>query len=135
MPSLKQIKLAERALARQQHVVREFNSLVEDIHRCEKTIRELQAELESINGRYPGQRTTREDVDYLSDLLKCAQRKLAWEKSIASLQKRTPALLQELSSLMNDPDNPPGEQVKAEMLGALQALQGAMERLQNVKPV
>ena len=134
MSSLKQIKQAEKALSRQQQVVREFNLLVGDIQRCEKTIRELQAELESINARYPGQRTTREDVAYLSDLLKCAQRKLAWEKSIASMQKRTPSLLQELATLMNDPENPPGDQAKAEMLDALQSLQGAMERLQNVKP-
>jgi hypothetical protein len=35
--------------------------------------------------------------------------------------------------LINDPQNPPSEESRAGMLGSLQAVQAAMERLQNVK--
>ena len=37
--------------------------------------------------------------------------------------------------LLNDPQHPPADTVKAQMLGAVQAVQTAMEKLQNVKPV
>jgi hypothetical protein len=134
MSSLKQLKLSQKSAARQREVIVELNSLVKDISRCEKTITELQRELAEVNAKYPGQRTTREDIAYLTDLLKCANKKLAWEKNIASLQKRTPALLEEMSSLMNDSLNPPDEQTKNEMLRSLQGLQAAMEQLQNIKP-
>jgi hypothetical protein len=135
MSSLKQIKLSEKSAVRQQQLVSELNSLVNDIGRCEKTITELQRELGEVNTKYPKQRTTREDIAYLTDLLKCANKKLAWEKNIASLQKRTPVLLEEMSRSMNDPQNPPSDQTRSEMLRSLHALQAAMEQLQNVKPV
>ena len=52
---------------------------------------------------------------------------------MASLQKRTPAILQEMSELINDPKNPPPDQVRVEMLRALHGVQAAMERLHGVK--
>lgn len=134
MPSIKQLKLSEKSAAQQQEVIAELNTLVNDIARCEKTIAQLQRELTDVTAKYPGQRTTREDIAYLTDLLKCANKKLAWEKSIASVQKRTPAVLEEMSRLMNDPQNPPADQTKAEMLRSLQGLQAAMTQLQNIKP-
>jgi hypothetical protein len=53
-----------------------------------------------------------------------------WEKQIASLQKRAPALLESMSKIMQDRDHPPTEELKAEILQSLQSVQGAMERLQ-----
>jgi chromosome segregation ATPase len=132
MSSLKEIKLAERSLAGQKSLIAELNTLVRDIERCEKTMTELKTELERINGKYQGPRTTREDVDYLTGLLSCAKKKLNWEKQLASLQKRTPLALEQMSKLLNDPKNPPAGEMRAEMLRALQGIQTAMERLQGV---
>jgi hypothetical protein len=133
MASIKDLKLAEKSLVLQQQVVSELNTLVRDIERCEKTIVDLQGELTAVNSKYPSPRTTRQDVAYLTDLLKCATKKLAWEKQIASMQKRTPATLQKMAELLNDEKNPPADAMKVEMMRALQGVQGAMERLQNLK--
>jgi hypothetical protein len=133
MSSLKQYKLAARNLAQQQEVITELDALVKDIERCEKTILDLKADLEAVNEKHAGRKTTREDIAYLEDLLKCAHKKLTWEKHIASLKKRTPATLQKMSTLLGDPQAPPGDEVRAGMLRALQAVQAAMERLEKVK--
>jgi predicted RNase H-like nuclease (RuvC/YqgF family) len=133
MPSLKDLKLAEKSVVRQQEVVSELETLVRDIERCEKTIADLQSELAAVNARYPSPRTTRQDIGYLTDLLKCANKKLAWEKQIASMQKRTPATLEKMAQLLNDPKNPPADAMRVEMLRALQGVQAAMARLQNMK--
>jgi len=66
-------------------------------------------------------------------LLKCANKKLGWEKQIASMQKRTPTTLDRMAQLLNDPKNPPADEMRANMLQALQGVQAAMERLQNMK--
>ncbi|MBC8096923.1 MAG: hypothetical protein H7Y43_14040 [Akkermansiaceae bacterium] len=133
--SLKQLRLADKSLAQQRQVVTELNSIIKDIERCERTITELTRELAGINSKFQGPRDTRQDIDYLTSLLACAKRKLAWEKTIASLQKRTPQVLEELSRLLNDPQNPPAEAMRDDMLLALQGVQNSMERLQNVQPV
>jgi chromosome segregation ATPase len=134
MSSLKQIRLAQKLAGKQGQVVQQLNSLVKDIERCERTIVELKIELESVNKKHQGRRTTRDDIAYLTDLLACANKKLTWEKHMASLQKRTPQILEELNKVRNDPKNPPTEESNAQLLQALQAVQGAMERLQTVKP-
>lgn len=134
MQSIKDLKLAEKTVVRQQHVVSELNTLVRDIERCEKTIVDLQNELAAVNAKYPSPRTTRQDIAYLTDLLKYANKKLAWEKQIASMQKRTPDTLEQMAALLNDPKNPPADAMRIEMLRALQGVQAAMERLQNIKP-
>jgi hypothetical protein len=133
MQSIKDIKLAQKSAALQQEVVSELKTLVRDIERCEKTILDLQNELATVNAKYPSPRTTRQDIGYLTDLLKCANKKLAWEKQIASMQKRTPATLERMAQLLNDPKNPPADDMRTEMLRALQGVQAAMERLQSVK--
>lgn len=133
MSSLRDLKLAQKASQEQRQVVLELKTLVKDIERSEKTIVALKGELENINSKYQGRRTTREDIAYLTDLLACAKKKLAWEKHIASLQKRTPQVLERMSKLIHDPQNPPSEESRADMLGSLHAVQAAMERLQNVK--
>src|SRR5215469_3633949 len=133
MQSIKDLRLAEKSVALQQQVVTELNTLVRDIERCEKTILDLQNELNAVNAKYPTPRTTRQDIGYLTDLLKCAHKKLAWEKQISSMQKRTPATLERMAQLLNDPKNPPADEMRANMLRALQAVQAAMERLQSMK--
>jgi hypothetical protein len=131
--SLKQLRLADKSIAQQHQVITELNSIVKDIERCERTITDLQGELGLINTKFSGPRNTRQDIEYLSSLLNCAKKKLAWEKNLASLQKRTPQVLENMTSLLNDPVNPPADQTRVEMLRALQGVQTAMERLQSVQ--
>jgi hypothetical protein len=131
--SLKQLKLAEKLAGHSRLVVADLQSLVKDIERCEKTMTALKTELAGVNIKYQGPRTTREDIAYLTALLDCAKKKLAWEKNIASLQKRTPDILNRLMLLLNDPQNPPSEETRSQMLSSLQAVQAAMEQLQQVK--
>lgn len=133
--SLRELRLAEKSVAQQRQVVSELNGIVRDIERCERTISDLQTELAGINTKFAGPRDTRQDIDYLYSLLACAKRKLAWEKTIASLQKRTPQVLEEMARLLNDPQNPPQEPLRSDMLHALQGVQAAMERLQKIQPV
>jgi len=129
MSSLRQLKLEQKSLAQQQQVVAELNSIVKDIERSEKTILALNRDLQAINQKFHGPRSTRDDVDYLTGLLDCAKRKLAWEKHIASLQKRTPFLMERMSAILHDPKAPPSTEIREQMLQALQAIQAAMERL------
>jgi len=133
MSSIKDLKNEQKSLLLQQQVVMELQTLVKDIERSEKIILDLQAELNAVNTKYPSPRTARQDVAYLTDLLKCAQKKLAWEKQIASMQKRTPATLQKMSQLLNDEKNPPTDIMRVQMLQALQGVQAAMARLQGMK--
>jgi chromosome segregation ATPase len=131
MPSIKQIKAIEKNLLRQKEIIEELNSLVRDIERCERTITELQTELEGVNVRHQHRKTTRDDIAYLEDLLKCANKKLVWERQIGSLQKRTPPVLERMGNLLNDPNAIGDGETRAGMLRSLQALQGAMARLQS----
>jgi phosphoglycerate-specific signal transduction histidine kinase len=126
-------KLAEKAAALQQKMVGELTGLVKTIERCEKTITELKTELEGVQAKYQTRKTTQQEIAYLTDLLKCANKKLGWEKQLASLQKRTPAILEQLTTLMNDPANPPTEEMREAMLRALQAVKVAIERLERIK--
>jgi predicted RNase H-like nuclease (RuvC/YqgF family) len=133
MATVKDFKQAEKHVLRQQQCIGELESLAKDIERCEKIITDLKAELGSVNEKHANRKTTREDIAYLTDLLKCANKKLAWEQKVASLQKRTPAVLEEMTALMTDEKFPPAEETRASMLKVLQGLQAAMERLQGVK--
>ena len=108
----------------------ELQELAVSVDRCQQTITSLMAELNSANAQFQGQRTTKQEVDYLTILLSCAKRKLAWEQKIASLQKRSPALLQQMTAALNDKDFPPSDELKTEMLHALQNVQAALARLQ-----
>jgi len=133
MSSLKQLKSEEKSLADQQQVIQDLNTLVKDIERSEKTLSGLKRELEATNAKYQGPRTTREDIAYLTGLLDCAKKKLAWEKQIASLQKRTPALMETMTTLMQDTKNPPSPQTCDQMHQALRLIQSAMERLEGAE--
>ena len=132
MSSVKQLKHEEKMAAQQREVILELNTIVKDIERSEKIIVALNQDLEVVNAKYRGPRTTREDVAYLTSLLECAKRKLAWEKQISSLQKRTPSLMEKMAAVLNDPKGPPPQQVQEQMMQALRSIQAAMERLQGV---
>jgi uncharacterized protein YoxC len=134
MVSFKQIKQDEKNRAREQQLIGELNSISEDIERCEGTLTRLTADLEAINAKYQGPRTTRQDVEYLTGLLDCAKRKLAWEKQLASIQKRTPDALDRMATLLGDAQTAPIETGRMELLQALKKVQAAMERLQKVIP-
>lgn len=133
MISIKDLKAAQKAAAEQKQILSEMAGLVADIDRCHKTIELVNQDLQRANAQYQGERTTRQDVEYLTVLLDCAKRKLAWEKQIGSVQKRTPDLLERLQKQMNDEKNPPAGEVREQMLAGLQALQAAMEQLQQAK--
>lgn len=133
MTTAKQFKLREKSLARQLELIEELNGLVKDIERCERTIGELKTELEAINAKFHTRSTTREEIDYLTALLKVANKKLVWEKNMSSLQKRTPELLGRVSQLVNDPKAPLDDEAKATLMPSLQAVQAAMERLSTAK--
>jgi predicted nucleic acid-binding Zn-ribbon protein len=120
-----------RPAYQQQQLLVELSALARQIERCAETIQALQTELAAVNARYPAQRTTREDIAFLTDLLKCANKKLGWEKQIASLKKRAPVIMEKMSALLHDEKNPPPEQARLEMLQSLKAVQAAMERLQG----
>jgi hypothetical protein len=124
------IQTARLKAAERKGILAELNRLAVDIGRCERTITSVMSELNSVNEEYKGPRTTREDVAYLTILLDCAKRKLAWEKQIASMQKRAPILLEGMARVLNDPDFPPTADEKAGMLRSLQVVQGALARLQ-----
>ena len=133
MSSLKQLKAEQKAAGQQLEIVKELEKLVQDIERAESTINTLKAELEEVNVKHQGRKSTRDDIAYLNDLLRCAHKKLAWEKQIASLQKRTPDLMERMAALINDPSATGDNSARTAMLGCLQKVQAAMERLQGVK--
>jgi hypothetical protein len=132
MVSFRDLKQEEKCLAQQQQVLSDLNVLARDIERSEQTIVKLTGELAAINAQFQGPRNTRQDVAYLTALLDCARKKLAWEKQITSLRKRTPTILQTLQTVLNEPLFPPAEATRAAMLEALQRVQAAMERLEQV---
>ena len=133
MSSLKQLKAEQKIAGQQLEVLRELETLVKDIERAENTITTLKTELEEVNVRHKDRKSTRDDIAYLTDLLRCANKKLAWEKQIASLQKRTPAIMDRMAQLINNPSSPTDNAARTAMLGSLQKVQASMERLQGVK--
>jgi uncharacterized protein YoxC len=134
MVSFKQIKQDEKNRSQEQQLIGELNSVSEDIERCESTLTRLTADLEAVNAKFQGPRTTRQDVDYLTELLDCAKRKLAWEKQLASIQKRTPEALDRMAKLLGDVQTAPIDAGRMELLQALKRVQASMERLQKVIP-
>ena len=121
-----QIKAAEH-----RRLLAELKELAVSVNRCQETIAILMTELNAANAKFSGQRSTSQEVEYLTILLACAKRKLSWEKQIASLQKRAPALLAEMTRTLNDKDFPPTEELKTDMMHSLQIVQAALERLQS----
>jgi hypothetical protein len=133
MKTTKQLKEAERVAGQQREVVLELQALVKDIERCEKTMGDLRDELGTVNQRHANRTTTQDDINYLEDLLACAKKKLVWEKQMASLQKRTPALMLRVETLVNHPESSPDEETRNALMGSLTGVKAAMERLNGAK--
>jgi len=133
MMTSKELRLAEKRATEQRQLISQLQVLADDMDRSERAITGLKAELETVNSKHQGRRTTRDDIDYLTDLLRCARKKLSWEKSMASLQKRTPVLLEKMTLLLNDPAAPPSAESRAQILQCLQQVHSAMERLQGAR--
>ncbi len=134
MTSIKDLKLEQKSLMQQQQVVAELNTLVKDIERSEKIILDLQTELNAVNTKYPIPRTTRQDVAYLTDLLKCANKKLAWEKQIASMQKaHARHAAKNVAVVERRKKSAHGRDARADVTGIARSAEAAMARLQELK--
>lgn len=133
MQTSKQIKLAQKVANQQEVVILELQALVKDIERCEKMIHALKEEIEAVNVKHAGRKTTQDDIHYLEDVLSCAKKKLVWEKQMASLQKRTPALMERVEALVNHPQSRPDEQTREALMKSLTGVQSAMQRLSSAK--
>ena len=133
MSTSRQIKEEQRVTAQQKGLVGELQALVKDIERCDKTVQGLKEELMKVNERHANRATTQDDIAYLEDLLACARKKLVWEKQIASLQKRTPELMQRVEALVNHPNSNPDEETGNALMGSLTQVQASMKRLNEVK--
>jgi hypothetical protein len=133
MASGKSKRLAIKVALLQQGVLRELESLVKTIERAEALLEELKNDTEVMNAKHQHRTSTREDIAYLEDLLKCARKKLAWEKQMENVAKRTPATLAQVSAVMNDTAHPADDQTRAVVLQLLGNVQTAMSRLEAAK--
>lgn len=114
-------------------MLEELQALVKSIERGETLLAELKHDTEEMNTKHQHRRSTREDIAYIEDLLKCAKKKLAWEKQMETVATRTPEVLAKVSTAMNDTTNPPPDNVRTATLALLQSVQGAMARLDSAK--
>ncbi|MDR3403398.1 MAG: hypothetical protein P4L99_12945 [Chthoniobacter sp.] len=133
MASNRAKKLLRKSTVLQAEMLEELQGLVKNIERAETLLTELKQDTEEMNARHQHRRTTREDIAYLEELLKCAKKKLAWEKQMENVAKRTPEVLATVSTAMNDPVNPPEPQTRITVLDLLQTVQSAMARLDAAK--
>ena len=131
MSSRKEYRQAAQSVSKQHEVTLELQSLLASIEKAERTITELKSELEVANRTHQVRTTTQQDIDFLTALLKCANKKLGWEKQVASLKKRAPVVMQELATIMQDTKNPPSEETCAMLLQTMQQVKAAMERLEK----
>lgn len=133
MRTSKALKLGRKSVHLQKEVLEELDSLTRSVARAEKLILDLKDEMEAVGAKHQNRTTTKDDIAYLEDLLRCAKKKLAWENLMEGLGKRTPSLLQKVSAIMSDEQNPPTEEVRTGIMQALQSIQSAMERLDKAK--
>jgi len=133
MKSAKQLLVAQRVAQQQQEIISELRDIVTDMNRCESTITTLKQDLQEVNARFAERKSTQDDIQYLEGLLACAKRKLVWEKHMASLQKRTPALMERVEMLVNHPESNPDEKLQKDLLESVKSVQAAMNRLQEAK--
>ncbi|HKX61629.1 MAG TPA: hypothetical protein VJS65_07290 [Verrucomicrobiae bacterium] len=131
MSSRKEYRQAAKSVSKQHEVTLELQSLLASIEKAERTITELKSELEEANRTHQVRTTTQQDIDFLTALLKCANKKLGWEKQVSSLKKRAPGVMQELATIMQDTKNPPSEETCAMLLQTMQQVKAAMERLEK----
>ena len=133
MATPRQLKEAQRVAFQQREIIEELQTLGRDIERCEKTIIDLNGEIQSVNAKHADRKTTQDDIHFLEDMLACAKKKLVWEKQLASLQKRTPDLMKRVEAAVNHPESNPDEQTREALLGSLNAVKAGIQRLSEAK--
>jgi len=133
MSSSKAKKRRHKSNVIQGQMLEELQALVKSIERGETLLAELKHDTETMNAKHQHRNSTREDIAYIEDLLKCAKKKLAWEKQMETVATRTPKVLAKVSTAMNDTTNPPADNVRTATLALLQSVQGAMARLDAAK--
>jgi hypothetical protein len=126
-------KLLHKSALLQTEALEDLHALVKGIERAEVLLFELKQDTEAMNARHQHRRTTREDIAYLEELLKCAKKKLAWENQMEKLATNTPDVLAKVSTVMNDTINPPADQLRLNVLELLKTVQAAMSRLDAAK--
>lgn len=124
-------KQQRRSAAHHDEAVQELEGILKGIERSEQIVVSLRDEMEDVNRKYPAERTTQEDVDFLTDLLACARKKLLLEKQIEVLKRRVPAALERVSKTVTDQKAPPTPEMQSDLLGKLKTVQQAMERLDS----
>ena len=127
------LKLAQKSAIVQRGILEELEALAKSFDRSEKMIVELKHDMEAVNAKHQNRETTRDDIAYLEDLLRCAKKKLVWEKQMEKLSERTPEIMKRVSEMINDQTMPPSDETRATVLGSLQSVQSAMERLERAK--
>jgi hypothetical protein len=126
-------RLARESSLLQKEVVDELTAVARSIEKAEEMIVALKEQMDSVNQAHANRTTTSDDIAYLEDLLRCARKKLAWEKQMASLAKRIPVVLTKVQAVMNDQTNPPPDETRVAVAGLLQSVQQAMTRLETAK--
>ena len=124
---------ARKNALRLEEAMEKLQSLAKSIERCEKSIVELQEAMTEVNQKHQNRQTTRDDVNYLEDVLRCARKKLAWEEQMESISKRIPEALAAISDVMNDPNLNPPQETRELALQLLQNVQASMVRLEQAK--
>lgn len=124
-------KQQRRSAAHHDEAVQELEGILKGIERSEQIVVSLRDEMEDVNRKYPAERTTQEDVDFLTDLLACARKKLLLEKQIEVLKRRVPAALERVSQTVTDAKAPPTPEMQCDLLDKLKTVQQAMERLDS----
>jgi len=125
-------KQERRRVSHHQETVQELEGILKGIERSEELITSLRMEMDDVNENYPAQRTAQQDVDFLTDLLGCAKKRLLLEKQIETLKKRVPAALERVSKVISDPKAPPTPEMHTSLLEMLTRVQHAMEHLDSL---
>ena len=133
MSTARQIKTEQRVSGQQKGLVGELQALVKDLERAEKTVNSLKSELGSVAERHANRTTTQHEIAYLEDILACFRKKLVWEKQIASLQKRTPELMQRVEALVNHPQSNPDQETQDALMKSVLEVQASVKRLNESK--
>jgi hypothetical protein len=126
-------RLARKSTLLQKQVLEELHAIAKSIERAETSVVALKDQMEAVNLKHKDRKTTSDDIAYLEDLLRCARKKLGWEKQMSSLARKMPELLTNITTVMNDKENPPSNETRILVLKLLTTVQEAMGRLEKAK--
>ena len=126
-------RLARKSTLLQKQVLEELHAIAKSIERAETSVVALKDQMEAVNLKHKDRKTTSDDIAYLEDLLRCARKKLGWEKQMSSLARKMPELLTNITTVMNDKENPPSNETRVLVLQLLTTVQEAMARLEKAK--